>query len=31
MGTQRMCWIFEQIEFVLPARTKTYHWPLKLR
>ena len=28
-GTRLMYWTFEHLEFVLPARTKTEHWPLK--
>lgn len=27
-GTRLMHWMFEHMEFVLPARTKTEHWPL---
>jgi uncharacterized protein YndB with AHSA1/START domain len=28
LGTRLMYWMFEHMEFVLPARTKTEHWPL---
>lgn len=31
MGTRLMYWLFDHMEFVLPARTKSEHWPLKLR
>jgi hypothetical protein len=31
MGTRLMYWVFDHMEFVLPARTKSEHWPLKLR
>lgn len=27
-GTRVMYWLFDHLEFVLPARTKTEHWPL---
>ncbi|HEY1092162.1 MAG TPA: SRPBCC domain-containing protein [Burkholderiaceae bacterium] len=27
-GTRLMYWMFDKMEFVLPARTKTEHWPL---
>jgi uncharacterized protein YndB with AHSA1/START domain len=27
-GTRLMYWMFDKLEFVLPARTKTEHWPL---
>jgi uncharacterized protein YndB with AHSA1/START domain len=30
-GTRLMYWMFAHLEFVLPARTKTEHWPLKNR
>jgi hypothetical protein len=29
LGTRVMYWMFEHMEFVLPARTKTEHWPLE--
>jgi len=28
-GTRLMYWMFDHMEFVLPARTKSEHWPLK--
>jgi hypothetical protein len=28
-GTRLMYWMFDRMEFVLPARTKSEHWPLK--
>lgn len=28
VGTRLMYWLFDKMEFVLPARTKTEHWPL---
>ena len=28
LGTRRMYWMFGALEFVLPARTKSEHWPL---
>jgi len=28
-GARLMYWMFAHLEFVLPARTKTEHWPLK--
>jgi uncharacterized protein YndB with AHSA1/START domain len=31
LGTRLMYWVFEHMEFVLPARTKTEHWPLNKR
>jgi uncharacterized protein YndB with AHSA1/START domain len=31
VGTRLMYWMFDHMEFVLPARTKSEHWPLKLR
>jgi Activator of Hsp90 ATPase homolog 1-like protein len=31
VGTRLMYWMFDNMEFVLPARTKSEHWPLKLR
>jgi hypothetical protein len=31
VGTRLMYWVFDHMEFVLPARTKSEHWPLKLR
>ena len=27
-ATRLICAIFDRMEFVLPARTKTEHWPL---
>jgi uncharacterized protein YndB with AHSA1/START domain len=30
-GTRLMYWLFERMEFVLPARTKSEHWPLQAR
>ena len=27
-GTRLMYWLFDRMEFVLPARTKSEHWPL---
>lgn len=30
-GTRLMYWGFDHMEFVLPARTKSEHWPLKKR
>jgi uncharacterized protein YndB with AHSA1/START domain len=30
-GTRLMYWLFEHMEFVLPARTRTEHWPLDKR
>jgi len=30
MGARLMYWVFDHMEFVLPARTKSEHWPLKL-
>jgi len=30
LGTRLMYWVFDHMEFVLPARTKSEHWPLKL-
>lgn len=27
-GTRLMYWMFERMEFVLPARTRSEHWPL---
>ena len=29
LGTRLMYWMFDHMEFVLPARTKSEHWPLK--
>ncbi len=29
LGTRLMYWLFDHLEFVLPARTKSEHWPLK--
>jgi uncharacterized protein YndB with AHSA1/START domain len=29
-GTRLMYWLFTNMEFVLPARTKSEHWPFKL-
>jgi uncharacterized protein YndB with AHSA1/START domain len=31
LGTRLMYWMFDHMEFVLPARTKSEHWPLKMR
>lgn len=31
VGTRLMYWLFDHMEFVLPARTKSEHWPLKPR
>lgn len=31
LGTRLMYWMFDRMEFVLPARTKSEHWPLKNR
>jgi uncharacterized protein YndB with AHSA1/START domain len=31
VGTRLMYWMFDHMEFVLPARTKSEHWPLTLR
>jgi uncharacterized protein YndB with AHSA1/START domain len=31
MGTRLMYWVFDHMEFVLPARTKSEHWPLTRR
>ena len=28
LGTRVMYWMFDRMEFVLPARTKSEHWPL---
>lgn len=28
LGTRLMYWVFDHMEFVLPARTRTEHWPL---
>jgi uncharacterized protein YndB with AHSA1/START domain len=28
VGTRLMYWMFDRLEFVLPARTKAEHWPL---
>ena len=28
VGTRLMYWVFDRMEFILPARTKTEHWPL---
>lgn len=30
-GTRLMYWMFDRMEFVLPARTRSEHWPLKRR
>jgi uncharacterized protein YndB with AHSA1/START domain len=30
-GTRLMYWLFDHMEFVLPARTRTEHWPLDKR
>ena len=30
-ATRLMYWLFDHMEFVLPARTKSEHWPLKRR
>ena len=29
LGTRLMYWMFDHMEFMLPARTKSEHWPLK--
>ena len=29
LGTRLMYWMFDHLEFMLPARTKSEHWPLK--
>lgn len=29
LGTRLMYWVFDKMEFVLPERTKSEHWPLK--
>jgi uncharacterized protein YndB with AHSA1/START domain len=29
LGLRLMYWMFDRMEFVLPARTKSEHWPLK--
>jgi uncharacterized protein YndB with AHSA1/START domain len=31
LGTRLLHWMFDHMEFVLPARTKSEHWPLKIR
>lgn len=31
VGTRLMYWVFDHMEFVLPARTKSEHWPLTKR
>ena len=31
VGTRLMYWVFDHMEFVLPARTQSENWPLKLR
>ena len=31
IGTRLICWLYDHMEFVLPARTKRDHWPLKVR
>ena len=31
LGTRVMYWLFDRMEFVLPARTKSDHWPLRPR
>jgi uncharacterized protein YndB with AHSA1/START domain len=28
LGTRLMYWVFDHMEFVLPARTRSEHWPL---
>ena len=28
LGTRLMYWMFGKMEFVLPARTRSEHWPL---
>jgi uncharacterized protein YndB with AHSA1/START domain len=28
LGTRMMYWLFDHMEFVLPARTRSEHWPL---
>jgi hypothetical protein len=28
MSTRLMYWLFDHIEFMLPARTKSFHWRL---
>jgi uncharacterized protein YndB with AHSA1/START domain len=29
LGTRLMYWLFDHLEFVLPTRTRSEHWPLK--
>jgi len=29
LGTRLMYWMFDRMEFVLPARTRSEHWPLE--
>lgn len=29
LGTRLLYWMFDHMEFVLPARTKAEHWPMK--
>lgn len=31
LGTRLMYWMFDHMEFVLPARTRAEHWPLERR
>jgi uncharacterized protein YndB with AHSA1/START domain len=31
LGTRLMYWMFDNMEFVLPARTRSEHWPLNKR
>ena len=31
LATRLMYWVFDRMEFVLPARTKSEHWPLMKR
>lgn len=31
LGTRLMYWMFDHMEFVLPARTRSEHWPLNRR
>ena len=31
LGTRLLYWMFEHMEFVLPQRTRSEHWPLTPR
>lgn len=31
LATRAMYWLFDHMEFALPARTKSQHWPMKQR